>query len=85
MCGSSICQQGKVGPLGMLTACLHLQPRAMRVTSETSAEMRALLATGADVVCMPTVLKALSLEGTGARCVGVAVAAKRGRESGDHT
>jgi purine-nucleoside phosphorylase len=44
---------------------------------ETPAEVRALEALGADIVCMSTVLEALALAGTGTRCVGVAVVGNR--------
>jgi purine-nucleoside phosphorylase len=44
---------------------------------ETPAEVRALEALGADIVCMSTVLEALALAGTGVRCAAVAHVANR--------
>jgi purine-nucleoside phosphorylase len=49
---------------------------------ETPAEVRALKTLGADIVCMSTVLEALSLAGTGTKCVGVAVVANQAGSPG---
>lgn len=49
---------------------------------ETPAEARALMAMGADAVCMSTVLEALTLAGTGIRCAALAVVANRAGEPG---
>ena len=49
---------------------------------ETPAEVMALAAMGADIVCMSTVLEALALAGPKVRCVGVAVVANRAGSQG---
>lgn len=49
---------------------------------ETPAEVRAMEALGADVVCMSTVLEALALAETKLKCVGVAVVANQAGSPG---
>ncbi len=49
---------------------------------ETPAEARFLEISGADVVCMSTVLEALALAGTGVKCAGIVVVANKAGNRG---
>ncbi|UCG39300.1 MAG: purine-nucleoside phosphorylase [bacterium] len=49
---------------------------------ETRAEVAALRAMGADMVCMSTVLETLAAAGSGARCAGVALVANEAGSAG---